>query len=177
MIGLRDALRTPSRAGAAFAILAIAVAGPLSAQQLGPETGLPLPRFVSLKSSEVNVRFGPGPDYPIAWTYVQFGLPVEITQEFDNWRRVRDWEGEEGWVLWNLLSGDRSVVVLEVEGGAPLPVHARASLDSDVVARLESGVVASVERCEEGWCRLTDSRFTGWVEQERLWGVYPDEEF
>lgn len=151
--------------------------GAASAQQVGPETGLPLPRFVSLKSSEVNVRVGPGSDYPIAWTYVRFGLPVEITQEFDNWRRIRDWEGNEGWVLSNLLAGDRTVIVLADGSGDPLAVHAQASNDSQVTARLEAGVIATVDRCENSWCRLTDSRFNGWVEQERVWGVYPNETF
>ncbi len=160
----------------AMILAGILTAAPVLAQ-LGPETGLPLPRFVSLRSSEVNVRVGPGSDYPIDWTYVRFGLPVEITQEFDNWRRIRDWQGNEGWVLWNLLSGDRSVVVLEIEGGAPVDVHSERAADSSVVARLEAGVIATVDRCEDGWCRLTDPRLPGWVDQERLWGVYPDEEF
>ena len=146
-------------------------------QQFGPATNLPLPRFVSLKSNVVNIRVGPGSDYPIAWTYVRFGLPVEITQEFDNWRRVRDSSGNEGWVLGNLLSGDRSVVVSPSDNGDPLPVRVEANDDGRITALLEEGVVASVNRCRDGWCRLVDSRFTGWVEQVRLWGVYPGEEF
>ena len=171
-------LRRATRTGMMAAICGLLIgASTVFAQQPGPVTGLPLPRFVSLKSSQVNVRVGPGSNYPIEWTYVRFGLPVEITQEFDNWRRVRDSSGNEGWVLWNLLSGDRSVVVLPAEEGEPLAVRAEPIVSARVVARLEDGVVAAVDRCEEGWCRLTDSRFSGWVEQDRIWGVYPDETF
>ena len=168
---------SPTSRIAALGLILVMAVVPAAAQQLGPETGLPLPRYVSLKSREVNVRFGPGSDYPIAWTYVRIDLPVEITQEFDNWRRIRDWEGEEGWVLWNLLAGDRTVIVLADDAGEALAVRAQASDDADVTARLEAGVVASVDRCEDGWCRLTNSRFNGWVVQERVWGVYPDETF
>lgn len=169
----------PARLGAAALAFALLLQPTMeaAAQQVGPESGLPLPRFVSLKSREVNVRVGPGSDYPIAWTFVRFGLPVEITQEFDNWRRVRDWEGNEGWVLWNLLAGDRTAIVLAGPAGEPLDVHSDASADATVTARLEPGVVTPVDRCQDGWCRLIDSRFNGWVEQERLWGVYPDETF
>lgn len=161
----------------ALALGAVAAVPPAAAQQIGQETGLPLPRFVSLKSPEVNVRVGPGSDYPVAWTYVRNGFPVEITQEFDNWRRVRDWEGNEGWVLGNLLAGARTVIVLPGDAGTPIAVHAQTSTDSQVVARLEPGVISPVDRCEDGWCRLSDSRFTGWVEQDLVWGVYPDEDF
>jgi len=146
-------------------------------QLLGPETNFPLPRFVSLKSSQVNVRVGPGSNYPIDWTYVRFGLPVEIIQEFDNWRRVRDSAGNEGWVLSSLLSGDRFAIVLADAEASPLEVRSSADDDARVVALLEVGVIAVVDRCSNGWCRLVDDRFSGWVDQERLWGVYPDEEF
>ena len=125
----------------------------------------------------MNVRVGPGQDYPVAWTYVRFGLPVEITQEYDNWRRIRDSEGNEGWVLWNLLSGDRWAIVLPIGRRFAADGPFLAGRDISTVAMLEADVIAPVVRCQNGWCRLSDSRFDGWVEQDRLWGVYPDEEF
>ena len=146
-------------------------------QLVGPETNLPLPRFVSLKSGQVNVRVGPGGTYPIDWTYVRFGLPVEIIQEFDNWRRVRDSAGNEGWVLSSLLSGDRFVIVLTNAEESALEVQSSPEAGARIVALLEIGVIATVDKCRNGWCRLVDSRFNGWVDQERLWGVYPGEEF
>lgn len=155
----------------------IGLAGAAWPQTLGPVTNLPLPRFVSLKSDEVNVRVGPGSDYPISWTYVRFGLPVEIIAEYENWRRVRDANGNEGWVLATLLSGDRWAIVLVSNDGRNLAVHSDATETSQIVAYLEPGVQASVARCRDGWCRLTDRRFSGWVVQSRLWGVYPGENF
>ncbi len=177
MTARRPFARIVAIAAAIFLVLSPIREGLAQDQQLGQVTNLPLPRFVSLKSSQVNVRVGPGQDYPVAWTYVRFGLPVEITQEYDNWRRIRDSEGNEGWVLWNLLSGDRWAIVLPDNDGTPLIVHASASDTSATVAMLEAGVIAPVIRCRDHWCRLSESRFDGWVEQDRLWGVYPDEEF
>jgi SH3-like domain-containing protein len=150
-----------------------------SAQSQNPTrgTGLPLPRFVSLKSDEVNVRRGPGQDYDVAFTFVRAGLPVEITQEFDNWRKVRDSEGSEGWVFHSLLSGERTAVVAPWEAAGRFPAHRGADTASAVVAYLEPRVVADVEECTGTWCRVSGKGFAGWVPQERLWGVYPEEQF
>jgi SH3-like domain-containing protein len=134
-----------------------------------------LPRFVSLKSARVNMRQGPGENYPIAWVYTREGLPVEVVQEFDNWRRIRDSDGTEGWVFQGLLSGRRTAVVAPWEKGEALPIRAAPEDTARITAYLEPGVLAAVTRCRNGWCRLTDSRFVGWIRQDRLWGVYPDE--
>lgn len=148
-----------------------------SAQAVGRVTNLPIPRFVSLKADEVNVRVGPGADFPVSWTYVRFGLPVEIIEEFDNWRRVRDANGNEGWISSGLLSGDRWIIVLIANDGSNLTVRAEPNDAAAAVAYLEPGVLARVERCREGWCRLTHEMFSGWARQARLWGVYPSENF
>lgn len=134
-----------------------------------------LPRFVSLKSARVNMRQGPGENYAITWVYTREGLPVEVVQEFDNWRRVRDSEGTEGWVFQGLLSTRRTAVVAPWETGEALPIRAAPEESARVTAYLQPGVLAAVARCRDGWCRLTDNRFVGWIEQDRLWGVYPDE--
>lgn len=144
------------------------------AVKLGP-SGLPLPRFVSLKASRVNVRVGPGQDYRVSWVFTRSGLPVEIVQEFDNWRRIRDSDGTEGWVFHSLLIGKRTAVVAPWESGDPLPIRTDPSDTASIAAYLQPKVVANVAECEKGWCRLTDSRFKGWIQQDRLWGVYPDE--
>jgi len=143
----------------------------------GPQTtsGLPVPRFVSLKSDHVNVRVGPTRENDVSWIYTRSSLPVEITAEFENWRRIRDSEGSEGWVYHSLLSGRRTAVVTSKEKDGLTPLFDRADPTSAVAARLEAGVLASVRRCTVGWCRISGSGFDGWIEQERLWGVYPDE--
>lgn len=143
-------------------------------QSAGP-SGLPLPRFVSLKSSRINVRRGPGQEYEIAFVYVRAGLPVEIVQEFENWRKIRDADGDEGWVFHSLLSGRRTALVAPWEGDATFPLRATADPDGRPVAYLQARVMADVLACEGTWCRLRGDGFDGWIEQERLWGVYPAE--
>jgi SH3-like domain-containing protein len=138
-------------------------------------SGLPVPRYVSLKSDHVNVRAGPTKDNDVAWVYTRSGLPVEITAEFENWRRVRDSEGAEGWVYHSLLSGRRTAVITMKAKDDLAQLYDRADPNSEVAARLQAGVVATVKKCAAGWCRITGSGFDGWIEQQRLWGVYADE--
>jgi SH3-like domain-containing protein len=138
-------------------------------------SGLPVPRFVSLKADRVNVRGGPAKDHEVSWVYTRAGLPVEITAEFDNWRRIRDWEGAEGWVYHSLLSGKRTAVVTPKEKDDLVPLMAEPDSASAVVARLQSGVLSTVKSCTGTWCRIAGQGFDGWVPQERLWGVYPNE--
>jgi SH3-like domain-containing protein len=142
----------------------------------GQVSGLPLPRFVSLKADEVNVRRGPGGDHQVAWTYRKAGLPVEIVAEWDNWREIRDADGEEGWVWHSLLTGKRDALV-EPWGkpGGTLPLRADPNQDARVVALLQRNVLASVARCTGKWCRIWGRGFDGWMPQDRLWGVYPGE--
>jgi len=144
--------------------------------QLGP-SGLPVPRFVSLKSERVNVRSGPNRDNQVDWVYTRNGLPVEIIGEYDNWRHIRDWEGSEGWVLHSLLSGKRTALVHAVAKKVDdfVAIHSSAELTSAVTARVQSGVLATVKRCDGKWCRISGKGFDGWIEEERLWGVYPSE--
>jgi SH3-like domain-containing protein len=165
---------------AAAAMTSLAVAHLTVAQaEPGPKTtsGLPIPRFVSLKADRVNVRAGPTKDHEVTWVYNRAGLPVEITAEFENWRRIRDWEGAEGWVYHSLLSGRRTATVTAKEKNKDdlISLYAKPEADSSVVARLQAGVLGSVKRCTGSWCRVYGERFDGWVPQERLWGVYPNE--
>ena len=138
-------------------------------------SGLPVPRYVSLKSDHVNVRAGPTKDNDVAWVYTRSGLPVEITAEFENWRRVRDSEGAEGWVYHSLLSGRRAGMVTTKAADELVPVHEKPDLESAVAAKLERGVVGMVKRCKDGWCAINGRGFDGWIQQVRLWGVYPNE--
>jgi len=141
------------------------------------KSGLPVPRFVTLKSKKVNVRVGPGQDYKVSWIFTRPGLPIEIVQEFDNWRRVRDAEGEMGWVFHSLLSGVRSGVVAPWGQDEPEPVRRRPDRNARASALLQPGVVARVDTCKNGWCRVSGDNYRGWIDQQSLWGVYPDEEF
>ncbi len=170
----------------AFGVLAAGLSPgmPASAQQSAPAestgpvgrtSGLPVPRFVSLKADKVNVRSGPTRDHGVAWVFTRAGLPVEITAEFETWRRIRDSEGAEGWVYHSMLSSRRTALVSPWKGGEPAPLHSEPSTSSSVKAKLEPGVLGRVEQCDGKWCHFFDKDFEGFVEQERLWGVYPGE--
>ena len=142
----------------------------------GRVTGYPVPRFVSLKSANAHMRVGPSTDYPTAWVYSARGLPLEITDEYGNWRRVRDQEGASGWMFAPLLSGRRTAVVgpwLD----EPVALRADASRNARVIARLDPSVRLNVDHCDGRWCRvaLQDRRVSGSIEQPSLWGIYPGE--
>jgi SH3-like domain-containing protein len=141
----------------------------------GTASGLPVPRFVSLKSDRVNVRGGPTKDHDVSWVYTRAGLPVEVTAEFEVWRRIRDWEGAEGWVYHSLLSGRRTGVVTPKPNDELVPLHEKPDPESAVTARVQGGVLGSVKRCQAGWCSFSGDKFDGWIEQSRLFGVYPGE--
>ena len=141
---------------------------------LGP-SGLPIPRFVSLKAEKVNVRRGPSSDHAVAWVFQRKGMPVEIVAEFENWRRIRDSDGEEGWILQNMLAGKRTALVAPWRKGQALPLHASASAASGLVARLSAGVVGEISSCTGEWCEISAGGYGGWIEQNMLWGVYPGE--
>jgi SH3-like domain-containing protein len=180
---------TRRRALAGLAALMLSLVTPSSApgqslasgqQQRGVASGLPVPRFVSLKSDRVNLRNGPGTEYPTSWVFRRAGLPVEILQEFEAWRQVRDAEGATGWVLQSMLSGRRTAVVLpwEVQAGRPplqVPLRSAGRESASVIAHVEAGVIANVRSCDGRWCLLNIGEFKGYLEQKKLWGVYEGE--
>ena len=142
--------------------------------KIGP-SGLPIPRFVSLKADPVNVRRGPGKNYAIEWIYSRQGLPVEIVAESDNWRQVRDSDGDEGWVFHSLLSGRRTVLVAPWLKETTLPMHEAPKTTANVSARVEPGVLGRIERCDGSWCLMAVGNIRGWMQQKALWGAYPGE--
>lgn len=159
-----------------FAVL-VGAALPSFARNVEPRfnsSGLPLPRFVSVSADEAHVRAGPATRYPIKWVYKKRGLPVEIVQEFDVWRKVRDRDGDEGWLHQSLLSGRRSVIVV---GEEPVSIRSQDSENSRSIARLQPGVIATVSACKKAWCKVSSSGYEGWAERNSLWGIYATEEF
>ena len=152
-----------------------AVAAQPANETLGAASGLPVPRFVSLKADKVNMHVGPSKTYEVKWRYQRAGLPVEITGEYENWRRIRDSDGTEGWVYHSLLSGRRTGVVTLRSKDELFPLRGKPNPEGTVVAQLQAGVLGTVKRCSSGWCRLAGEGFDGWLPQEKLWGVYPNE--
>jgi SH3-like domain-containing protein len=154
---------------------AVLAAGAAKADPVGSATGLPLPRYASLKTDRVNLREGPSKDHATKWVYQRAGLPVEITAEFETWRRVRDSEGVEGWVLHSLLSGRRTALVAPGRKGEAVRIFARAAAGADLAATLQSGVIANIRSCDGQWCLVDGEGYKGYIEQVKLWGVYPNE--
>ena len=148
------------------------------AQQTGaagseaPGSALGLPRFVSLRAPEVNLRTGPGTRYPIDWVYQRRDLPVEIIDEFDTWRRIRDAEGTAGWVHQSMLQSKRSVQIT----GEGVSLRRDPQDDSRPLAKLERGVIAKLESCGGAWCVIELDGYKGWIKRAEVWGVYPDED-
>lgn len=154
------------RLGLALIFMALGCVGATAAER-GSVTGLPLPRYVSLKVSEANVRRGPSLTHRIDWVYKRRTMPLRLTAEFDNWRRVEDRDGAGGWVHYTLLSGVRTAIV----ESDLLDVLARPEPDSMVVARLEVGVIARLSECGAEWCALSAGGYQGWAPKSALWGV------
>jgi len=142
-----------------------------TAQGLGVETNLPVPRFVSLRSGEVNLRTGPGTTYPVEWVYVRRGLPVEVIAEFDVWRRIRDWQNTVGWVHQSMLDGRRTALIV----GADRSLLKDPIDTAQAVARLAPGVIARLLGCDGPWCRIEAEGYRGWLRRDEFWGSYPKE--
>ncbi len=137
----------------------------------GSVTNLPLPRFVTLKGSEGNARRGPSLTHRIDWVFTRPGMPLKVTAEFDNWRRVEDAEGVGGWIHYALLSGTRAVLVTE----DMVEFRARPDEAAVPVLQAEYGVIARLLECSAEWCRIMADGTKGWVKKASLWGVDPGE--
>lgn len=156
--------------------LMLVVSAPAHAWQtegstIGP-SGNPLPRFVAMSASKANMRTGPGRQYPIRWVYSRRGLPLEIIDEHGAWRKVRDHEGETGWMLVSLLYGSRSVMIR----GKQRALYSEPSLQGDILLTAEPGVIGEIERCDGLWCEVTIDGTSAWIERRHVWGVYTTEE-
>lgn len=167
-------------------LCALALVTPAIAQSVNNPSGQPLPRFATTRSEPINVRVGPGTRYDVAWVFVQSGQPVEIIQEFDTWRKIRDVDGEEGWVHQNLLATRRTGLVTPWASDGQIALRANPKSDGAVRAWLTPGIRVEVDRCSAGWCTVKAyftppngrrQTFSGFVSQLDIWGVYPNEDF
>ncbi|MEM6759052.1 MAG: SH3 domain-containing protein [Pseudomonadota bacterium] len=144
---------------------------PAIARDTGPVTNLPMPRYVSLKAGEGNVRRGPSLSHRIDWVFKRRDMPLRITAEHGHWRRVEDRDGMGGWVHYSLLSGTRTVIVKQ----DLLTVRAKPTIDAPITAAFEAGVIARLGKCDAEWCRVSAGGHRGWAPKTRLWGVRLDE--
>lgn len=147
----------------------------------GGASGLPLPRFVSVSVSKANMRKGPGRQYPIAWVLVRRNLPVEVVEEYEHWRKIRDRSGETGWIHKAMLGGKRTAIIVPPsknpeDKDIPLaPLYTQAGEDKHPALLAQAGAIGEVRECKGDWCALEFKEGKGWVRRIYLWGVYPDE--
>ncbi len=154
---------------AAFLLVVFTPAAPRAAEG----TGLPLPRFASLRADQVNLRTGPGVQYPVDWVYQRQNLPVEIIAEYRTWRKIRDWQSTQGWVHQGMLSGKRTMIAI----GKQRTLRQKPDAKSTAVARIEAGAITSLGKCPPngGWCKIDAGQIKGWLRKVEFWGVYRDE--
>jgi len=162
-----DPLRHMALAGLIFLVAALAAVTASASGERGPETGLPLPRFVSMKAAEANVRRGPSLTHRVDWVFRHQGMPLIVTAEYGHWRRVVDRDGVGGWIHYAMLSGVRSVIV----DTDMTDLRRTPSADAPPRARAERGVIARLEDCADGWCSIRAGGRSGWVPEGDLWGV------
>ena len=136
----------------------------------GDVTGLPLPRFVSVKSSKVNVRRGPNYSYQIDWVYTRVGLPLKVTAEYENWRRVEDFQGEGGWIHSRLLSGKRFIIFVNNK----TILKRKPNKKSPPVAIVERGVIGRLVSTVGAWSEISVDGHSGWVSSKAVWGSLKD---
>lgn len=167
--------RAPSRAWKAcaatgLAVLLVILGGPAEAEEDAPQ----IPRFVSLKTAEAFMREGPSAEHRVKWIYRRKGLPLEVLAQFDVWRRVRDSDGEIGWMHVAMLSADRTALIV---GKGDAPVRESDDPESDLAAQAEPGAVGRLKACDAYMCDVAFANAEGWVDRARLWGVYDRERF
>jgi SH3-like domain-containing protein len=157
--------------GALLLLVGPALAADTKATTQRKGSGLPIPRFATLKSDEVNVRTGPGSRYPIDWVFKRKGMPVEIVAEYDNFRKIRDWQGASGWVYQGLLTGKRTFIIPSKVAN----LYKTPATSAQVVAKLEPEVMGEISSCQGDWCRVKVSSVSGWLQRTEIWGVYKSE--
>lgn len=160
-----------ARCGLGALALLVLTGAALAGTDRGPITNLPLPRYVSLKAPKANVRRGPSLTHRIDWVFLRRNMPLQIVAEHGHWRRVKDRDGQGGWVHYSLLSGVRTVIIEK----DMLALNLRPDAETPVAAQLEMGVVARLGKCGPDWCRLNAGGYKGWAQKAALWGVKPSE--
>ena len=142
------------------------------AETLGNETGLKIPRFVSLKSDNSNLRVGPSENYPVKLKYIVANMPVEIIDEYKNWRKIKDYEENEGWIHKNLIKGKRFTIVnTPYQEGLQVFIKPKGNN----IGKIGKKNVLEVKTCLMNWCKIKYGKNTGWVNKLNLWGIYDNE--
>lgn len=145
----------------------------LYATNIGISTGYKIPRFVSLKSNNINLRIGSSTNYPIILKYTKANLPIEIIDEFDVWRKTKDMYGNEGWILGSLLKGDRFAIIRNKD---KILSELYSKPNGKIVGKIGNANIVKILNCLEEWCKIKYLQNKAWIKKDNIWGVYKDEE-
>lgn len=145
----------------------------LYSKEIGSVTGYDIPRFVSIKSNDVNLRIGSSTNYPIILKYIKKNLPVEITNEYGHWRKIRDFEGNEGWLYKDLIKGERHGIIIEHNNSSTI-IYSNPNGKS--IGKIGKLNIVRITTCLQNWCKIKIENYKGWIKKKNIWGVYLEEE-
>ena len=151
-----------------FFILLFTISFKLHAKT-GSVTGLDIPRYVSLKSNEVNLRVGPSTNYPIELTYTTKNLPVEVIDEFDAWRKIKDHQNTTGWLHKSLIQGDRFILT-GYKNNNNVNLYNRPN--GNIIGVIKKNNILDLKNCILHWCKVSLENINGWVLKKNIWGIY-----
>ena len=151
-----------------IAFISIIIFSQASNAGIGQETGLEIPRYVSLKSNDANIRVGPSKKYPIEIKYIQKNYPLKILEEYEDWRKVQDFKNNIGWIHKSLISGTRTGIVLSNDSKN---IKLLNTLDGNVIGEIGKGNIVFLEKCKIDWCLVSSRNYKGWVHKKYIWGV------
>ena len=152
--------------------ISIIILSNISSADIGKETGLEIPRYVSLKSDNANIRVGPSKNYPIVIKYIKKNYPLKILEEYQEWRKVEDFKKNTGWIHKSLISGTRTGLILSIENKN---LELFNTLGGDVIGEMGQGNIVSLEKCKIDWCLVSSRNFKGWINKKYIWGVKENE--
>ena len=139
---------------------------------VGQETGLEIPRYVSLKSNDANIRVGPSTNYPIAIKYIQKNYPLKILEEYDDWRKIQDLTENNGWIHKSLISGNRAGVIISNNDDKIIIFN---TINGKIIGNIGKGNIVSINKCKIDWCSISLNKFEGWIYKKNIWGVEDSE--
>ena len=151
-----------------IALILIIIFSQASNADIGKETGLEIPRYVSLKSNDANIRVGPSKNYPIEIKYIKKNYPLKVLEEYEEWRKVEDFKKNIGWIHKSLISGIRTGIVLSNDNKT---IKLLNTLDGNVIGEIGKGNIVFLEKCKTDWCLVSSENYKGWIDKKYIWGV------
>ena len=149
-------------------LISIIIFSQVSNANIGKETGLEIPRYVSLKSDDANIRVGPSKNYPIEIKYIKKNYPLKVLDEYEEWRKVEDFNRNIGWIHKSLISGIRTGIVLSNDNKN---ISILNTLDGNVIGEIGNGNIVFLEKCKIDWCLVSSGNYKGWIDKKYIWGI------